>query len=145
MIIAAICACRTPAPAAESPQSGGVTEEAAAGPTDSKLISKVLFVDLTDPCKCTKSRQEKIWNELQLAVKGTDIEVERVHWDTEGERAESYAEERQFTVIPALYFLDADGKLTGMLQGEIAQSQLETMISGSASETCSPGLDCPGK
>ena len=140
-----ICSCRSPAPTTESPQPGPLTEETTSTPTGAKLVSKVLFLDLTDPCKCTKARQEKTWTELQQAVKGTDIELERVHWDGDNDRAEAFAEERPFSVIPALYFLDAKGNLIDMLQGEITKQQFETMISGAHSETCSPGEDCPGE
>jgi hypothetical protein len=139
-----IGSCRSPAPAAESPQPGPLAEKAVAAPTGTRLVSKVLFLDLTDPCKCTKARQEKTWTELQQAVEGTDIEVERVHWDSYGERAEAFAEKKPFSVIPALYFLDDEDGIVDMVQGEVSRTQIEKILGGAGSGQCSPGQDCPG-
>jgi len=140
--IAVICSCRSPAPETESSRAGGSMDQAAAAPTGgSRLVTRILFLELTDPCQCTKDRQEKTWGELMRAVEGTDIEVERVRWDTEGERAEAYAEKRPFTVIPVLYFLDGEGGLVDMIQGEATIDQIRKAAAGGSGQ-CSPGLDC---
>ncbi len=94
-----------------------------------------MFIDMKDACDCTAKRTAKSWAELEKATQGIEIPVRRIHMDEQDEEAAVYSDKKPYVTIPAVYFLDADGNLAGMLQGEITQSQFEKMISGSASES----------
>lgn len=108
-------------------------------------VEKIVFIDMKEACDCTAKRTEKSWAELGKATEGIDIPVTRIHMDEQDEEAEKYSGMKPYVTIPAVYFLDAEGNLAGMLQGEITQKQVEGMISGAAPETCSSGEDCPGE
>jgi hypothetical protein len=106
-------------------------------------VEKIVFIDMKEACDCTAKRTEKSWAELEKATEGIDIPVTRIHMDEQDEEADIYADMKPYMAIPAVYFLDGDGKLAGMLQGEITQQQFETMISGGSPGACTAGLDCP--
>lgn len=120
--------CTKNAAKAESPATGddgGAQKTSAAKP-----VAKIVFVDKENCCKCTGERTEKSWNALMAALKGksTPIPVERVHVDTQADQAAKYKAKKSMVAIPALYFLDADGNLVEMLQGEIKQEQVEKLL-----------------
>jgi hypothetical protein len=64
------------------------------------------------------------------ATEGLDIPVQRIHMDEDDEEASRYSDMKPYVAIPAVYFLDGEGHLVGMLQGVITQKQFEAVISG---------------
>ncbi len=97
---------------------------------DSKPVTKIVFVDKEKCCACTAERTEKTWNALQAALKGksSTIPVEKFHVDTQAKEAGKYKAMKPMVTIPALYFLDAEGNLIEMLQGEVTQAQVEKLL-----------------
>lgn len=104
----------------------GSTESA----STTKPVAKIVFLDKENCCKCTGERTEKSWNALQAALKAktASVPVERVHVDTQAEQAGTYKALKPMVTVPALYFLDADGNLVDMLQGEVTQAQVEKLL-----------------
>ena len=104
-------------------------------------VEKIVFIDMKEACDCTAKRTEKSWAELEKATEGIDVPVTRIHMDEQDEEADKYSDMKPYMAIPAVYFLDGDGNLAGMLQGEITQQQFESIISGASSGICSSGQD----
>jgi hypothetical protein len=127
------------------PEANGPRPAATTVQAPSASVEKIVFIDMKGACECTAKRTEKSWAELEKATQGIEIPVIRIHMDEQDEEASRYSDMKPHMAIPAVYFLDSDGELAGMLQGEITQSQFESMISGAASETCSSGQDCSGQ
>lgn len=104
--------------------------EACAGSGAGK-VAKVAFVDLKDACECTAKRTEGSWTALEWALAGSPgITVERIHMDEDEAGADKYGKMRDMMVVPGIYFLDQEGKLVEMLQGEVAQEQIAKVLSG---------------
>ncbi len=129
-------------PKADPGATGPLPASTAAQPP-AALVAKIVFIDMKEACDCTAKRTERSWAELQKATQGTDITVTRIHMDENGDEASKYSDMKPYVAIPAVYFFDGAGALAGMLQGEIAQAQLESMISGSQAQGPAPGLENP--
>jgi len=120
--------CTNPPASAETQKAGGdVKAETSA---TSKPVAKIVFVDKENCCKCTGERTEKSWSALQAALKAKSaaIPVERIHFDTQADQTAKYTAMKPMVAIPAVYFLDADGGLIEMLQGEVTQAQVEKVL-----------------
>ena len=85
------------------------------------VVVRIAFLDQEKCCDCTRRRIEASWAALQAALGSkSDVKVERVHVDTQKSQAEAYRRLKPNQVIPALYFLDHEGQLVEMLQGEVS-------------------------
>jgi hypothetical protein len=93
-------------------------------------VAKIVFVDKENCCKCTADRTGKSWTALQAALKehGAEVAVERVHLDTQTEQAAPFKAMKPMIAIPAIYFLNSEGKLVEMLQGEVKQEQIGNLL-----------------
>ncbi len=100
------------------------TNKAPASRAAKSKVTKIVFVGKLAACDCTRRRIDDSWAALQAAL-GTsgDIQIERLHVDTEQTKVAPYRKMRAIMVIPAAYFLDASGALLDMLQGEITTEQ----------------------
>ena len=98
--------------------------------SSAKPVARIVFVDKENCCQCTAERTAKSWKALEeaLAVKTPAIPIERIHFDTQASLAEKYKAMKPIVAVPALYFLDADGGLVGMLQGEVTKAQVESVL-----------------
>jgi hypothetical protein len=109
-----------------------VHQQAFAGSPDkeAKPVSKIVFVDKENCCKCTAERTEKSWNALQAALKAkaSKVPVEKYHVDTQADQAGKYKAMKPMVTVPALYFLDAEGNLIEMLQGEVTKEQIDKLL-----------------
>ena len=105
------------------PESSGQAESASAA-----SIARVVFVDKEECCDCTQNRIDGTWQSLTTAIEGADIEVERLHNDTQEAAVAPYQEMRPIMVIPAIYFFDGDGNLVEQLQGELTVDQIRGVI-----------------
>ncbi len=92
-------------------------------------VAKIVFVDQEEACECTRKRIDGTWTELQKAL-GDDpkVPVERIHGDSQEEQAKPYIAMRALMVAPGLYFLDAEGQLLEMLQGELTEAQIAALL-----------------
>lgn len=100
----------------------------ASGPV--AAVESIVFIDMRKACDCTTKRTRGSWAKLMKATEGLDIPIQRIHMDEDDEEASRYSDMKPYVAIPAVYFLDGEGDLVGMLQGEITQSQFENVISG---------------
>lgn len=107
--------------------SSQATNDAQAEPA--RVVAKIVFVGQEECCKCTRERIDGTWNELTAALgEGSELPVERIHGDSQAALAQPYLDLRPMMVAPGLYFLDADGGLIEMLQGELTQAQIAEVL-----------------
>jgi len=97
--------------------------------TADKPVAKIVFLDQEQCCDCTRERIDGTWSELTAALgEGSEVPVERIHNDTQEDLARPYLDLRPMMVAPGLYFLDPDGGLIEMLQGELTQAQITAVL-----------------
>jgi len=102
-----------------------------AGPvTTSTAIDRIVFIDMADACDCTKKKIATAQEALEKALGQEEIPVERIHMDTEDEKADVYRDKKPFMVVPALYFLDDAGNVLTLLQGDITETQVAEALYG---------------
>ncbi len=109
------------------------TQEApvSAGPvTSSTAIERIVFIDMADACDCTKKKIAAAQKALDGAMGADKVHVERIHMDTEDEKADVYRDKKPFMVVPALYFLDDAGNVLTLLQGDITETQVAEALYG---------------
>ncbi len=93
-------------------------------------VAQIVFIDKEKACDCTAKRIKDSWTALQEALgKESALPIERIHMDTQVAEAESYRTQRAFMVAPAIYFLDANGQILELLQGEVSSEQVKKVIS----------------
>jgi len=92
-------------------------------------VALIVFVGQDQACQCTRERIEKSWSALQAAlVGGPGVQVKRIQWDVDEEEAQKYERMKPVMVLPGIYFLDGEGKLIELLQGEVEVSQVAAML-----------------
>jgi len=107
-------------------KSAGSSASAAA--SDAK-VTRIVFIDKKDACDCTRKRADDSWASLAEALgDGAKIPVERIYIDTEEDRAAPFLALQKLMVIPGIYFLDDNGNLVAMLQGEQTASKLASAL-----------------
>lgn len=88
-------------------------------------VTKIVFVGKEHACDCTRKTVDAGWAALQTAL-GTPpkLPVERLQVDTQGERVDTYRQQKPIMALPAIYFVDGKGAVTEMLQGEVTSEQI---------------------
>jgi hypothetical protein len=126
LLMAATCNSSKAAPPAAS--AAKVVPAASAKPADSK-VTKIIFVGKEHACDCTRKSVDAGWAALQKAL-GTPakLPVERFQVDTEGDKVAPYRAMRPMMALPAIYFLDAKGGLVELLQGDVDETQIATVM-----------------
>jgi hypothetical protein len=112
-------------PGTNDPSPAGV----GSSPRDSLPVVKIVFVGQADACECTLQRIHNGWGALKRAL-GTPpaVPVVRLQIDADAAKVDSYIRQRPILVIPAVYFLDENGVIVELLQGEITESQITPLI-----------------
>lgn len=82
-------------------------------------VTRIVFIGKKNACQCTRRQIEKSWADLQAALKGRNIPVQKIYWDVDEAEVNKYRKIEQFMTLPAVYFLDKDGRIVEMLQGEM--------------------------
>ncbi len=129
----AFAACGGEQATAEPATSGAPAENAtepAAPPSEARAaVAKIVFIDQEVCCRCTRERIDNTWAELTKALEGgTEVPVERIHGDSQEAQTKPYLDMRPLMVAPGLYFLDAEGGLVEMLQGELSEGQIAAVL-----------------
>jgi len=122
LIVLLAAGCRQPV-AKETPVA---TEKV----TSSTAIERIVFIDMADACDCTKKKIATAEKALDGAMGADKVHVERIHMDTEDEKADVYRDKKPFMVVPALYFLDDAGNVLTLLQGDITETQVAEALYG---------------
>ena len=128
----------TPAPArsdapvvevAASSPDGATPQAVLIAQVPAGAVARIVFLDQEKCCPCSQKRIDDGWSRLQAAMdyKPT-VPIERVHVDTEMEKSKPYTAMKQAIIAPAIYFLDRDGKLLDMVQGEVTEEALRQQL-----------------
>ncbi len=123
LLVLAVAGCKQQPDAKEIP----VAAEKA---TSSTAVERVVFIDMADACDCTKKKIAAAQTALDGAMGEDKVHVERIHMDTEDEKADAYRDKKPFVVVPALYFLDDAGNVLTLLQGDITETQVAEALYG---------------
>jgi hypothetical protein len=101
----------------------------AAKPQPKSKLAKIVFIDKEKACDCTRKRVEATWNALQTAL-GTPpaLPVQRLHVDTQAAEAAAYTSAKPLMVPPGIYFVDGQGAVVELLQGEIEAKEIEALL-----------------
>jgi len=92
-------------------------------------VAKIVFVGKKNACDCTARRVEGTWDALHFALKGhKGLKVKRVAVDVHEKEVGSLRAKRRFMVLPALYFFNPEGKLVGVLEGELRPEKISQML-----------------
>lgn len=93
-------------------------------------VARVVVLEKQECCECTRTRQEKSWEAMQQALKSGNwaVETVKVFTDTQPEEAGLYTALKPMMVSPAYYFLDANGDLVEMLQGELEAEAITKIL-----------------
>jgi hypothetical protein len=92
-------------------------------------VAKIVFLDRLDGNADAKARLDGIWSEVQAALEGwPEVNVERIHIDAEPRQSSKFLEMRSVDKPPGLFFLDADGALLEMVEGEIRANQIREIL-----------------
>jgi hypothetical protein len=112
---------------------GGCRHRSAAGAAPSATALSValphrtlVFVDQEQGCNtCSRDEVDQAWKALQEVAQGpADLSVERVHVDREPWKVQPFQEDRPYSKLPAIYILDDQGDIVGLLQGAIDAKQI---------------------
>ncbi|MCB9558129.1 MAG: hypothetical protein H6707_18585 [Deltaproteobacteria bacterium] len=116
---------RVKAAASTSPKS----KATAKSPATSGAVARIVFVDKEKACACTRERIDKSWKALTDVVGYPPVpDVERIHMDSQPEKAAPYQKQRPIMVPPAIYFFDKQNKLVKVLQGEVKSEQVRATL-----------------
>lgn len=122
-------------PGSSTPEMGEKSTSASMPPADAVApvpagaVARVVFLDQEKSCPCSKKRIDDGWSRLQAALDYKDgVPIERIHVDTEADRSRPYTTMRQAMVAPAIYFLDRDGALLDMVQGDVTEEVLRQQL-----------------
>jgi hypothetical protein len=93
-------------------------------------VARVVFVGQAEACDCTRARLDQGSTALAEALGDRDIPVERLEADNPEHReaVERLRALSPLMVAPGIYFLDAQGQLVGMTQGETSAEQLREIL-----------------
>ena len=97
---------------------------------DSKTnVVKVVFVGKEHACDCTRKKVDTALAALQKVL-GTPpkIPVEMLKADTEEEKVEPYRKQKPMMALPAIYFVDGNGTVVDLLQGEVTEAQVRKVL-----------------
>lgn len=115
--------------ASASPSPSATKKTTATSTATSGAVARIVFVDKEKACACTRERIDKSWKALTDVVGFPPVpEVERIHMDSQPDKAAPYQKQRPIMVPPAIYFFDKQNKLVQMLQGEVKGEQVRATL-----------------
>ena len=98
-------------------------------PVPAGPVRRVVFVGQKKACDCTHTRIDEGWSVLQAALaKAKPVEVERIQRDVDKAEAARLIKLKPLMVAPGLYLFDAQGRLVELLQGEVDEARLSTLL-----------------
>ena len=127
-VVALVASCKQEVNASgQSATANAPTKQAVANPK----VAKIVFIGKKNACDCTRARVDESIAEMQKALTGrSDIAVELLQVDVDGEAVARYQKLRPIMVLPAIYLLEDAGTLIDVLQGEVTAAQVQKAIGG---------------
>jgi len=92
-------------------------------------IARVVFVDAESGESGEQTTIDDSWAALREASKKRpEMEIERLHKDTQGALAATYLQLQPLSALPGIYFLDAKENLVTLMQGDVVMSQIVKLL-----------------
>ncbi len=80
-------------------------------------------------CQCTRKDVAKAMRSLKSVLGARrDRLVGQLDWDADRAAVQKYRSQRRFIIMPALYFLDARGRVVGLLEGDIRPRYIRKLM-----------------
>ena len=112
-------------PQPDTEPTPGEAQPVASPPLEQATVTRIVFIGQEKACKCARTRIDVTWAALQSALEGhSQITVESLTMDQDEDEFDRYDEMQSLVVAPGIYFLDAEGRLILLLQGEQTQQQI---------------------
>lgn len=124
--------CGKPSAPPPDPLPGPATASSAAAAA--ARTTRIVFVDKEECCACTQKRVDDAWETLRSVLGDRTLPVERLHFDTQPDLVAPYKKLRSFFALPAVYFLDAEGGLVELFQGEVDPREAAALLAPAASD-----------
>jgi hypothetical protein len=123
-----LAGCSRPQEAVASPGQATATKAVSTG------IARVVLVGRENACECTRKSIEATSKALAAAMgQPARLPVERLAIDVDRERVAALRAQKPMMALPALYFLDAKGRVVTLLQGEQTEAQIRRVLKGAES------------
>ena len=101
----------------------------AAGRTSAGRVKRLVLVVRAKGCQCTRKDVAKARRSLGVVLGARrDQMVTQLDWDKHRAQVQRYRSQRRFIALPALYFLDARGKVVGLLEGDIQPKWIRQLM-----------------
>lgn len=92
-------------------------------------VAKVVFVGKKDACDCTRRAIAAGWAALGEALgEPAEPPVERLQIDSDGAAVAPYRQQKAMLALPAIYFVDQQGQVLELLQGEVSADQVNAAL-----------------
>ena len=92
-------------------------------------VARVVFVDADSVEGTEQTTIDDSWAALREASKKRpEMEIERLHKDTQGALAATYLQLQPLSALPGIYFLDAKDNLVTLMQGDVVMSQIVKLL-----------------
>ncbi len=92
-------------------------------------VKAVAFLEQEADCNCNKDKYDQAWRVMQMTVGQLPaIKVTRMDFEKEREASATYINQKDFDMLPAVYFLDEDGKVISLLQGWLTMEQVVAVL-----------------
>ena len=112
-------------PSSEAAETRTTPIAAAAEPAAAAKVARIVFVGKQEACDCTRTAIDAAWAALQKVLGApAKVPVMRLQIDTQEDEVEPYRRQRAMVALPALYFVDQEGSVVALLQGDVSEAQI---------------------
>ena len=92
-------------------------------------VQRLVLVVRAKGCQCTRKDVAKAMRALGVVLGARrDQMVTQLDWDKDRAQAQRYRSQRRFIALPALYFIDAQGKVVGLLESDIQPKWIRKLM-----------------
>ena len=92
-------------------------------------VQRLVLVVHAKGCQCTRKDVAKAMRALGGVLGARrDQMVTLLDWDKDRVQVRRYRSQRRFIALPALYFLDARGRVVGLLEGDIQPKWIRKLM-----------------
>jgi len=92
-------------------------------------VQRLVLVVRAKGCQCTRKDVAKAMRSLGVVLGARrDQMVTQLDWDKHRAQVQRYRSQRRFIALPALYFIDADGKVVGLLESDIQPKWIRKLM-----------------
>ena len=92
-------------------------------------VQRLVLVVRAKGCQCTRKDVAKAMRSLGTVLGARrDQMVTQLDWDKDRAQVQRYRSQRRFIALPALYFIDARGKVVGLLEADIQPQWIRKLL-----------------